>query len=297
MTFRSIVPRSKLVLNQCNLLFRSDMPHFNPRVFFLLSSLALTACVTNQITGRQQAMVVSDEQAAAESSQSYTKLIGDAGKNRTLDEDPAQLARIKAITDPLIREAIALRPNTGGWNWEVHVLKSDEVNAWCMAGGKMAIYTGLLTKINPSDDEIAAVMGHEISHALLSHQAEKLSRDRMQQVGVSASVLAGTLFGMNLSGLAPIANSVADVGLQLPNSREAETEADTVGLKLAARAGYNPEAAVSLWSKMLQVEGTSAPEWLSTHPDTRARLAHVKEEARRLMPVYEGALKNRQVLK
>jgi predicted Zn-dependent protease len=166
-----------------------------------------------------------------------------------------------------------------------------------MAGGKMAIYTGLLTKINPSDDEIAAVMGHEISHALLSHQAEKLSRDRMQQVGVSAGVLAGTLFGMNLSGLAPIANSVADVGLQLPNSREAETEADTVGLKLAARAGYNPEAAVSLWSKMLQVEGTSAPEWLSTHPDTRARLAHVKEEARRLMPVYEGALKNRQVLK
>ena len=273
------------------------MPHLNPRVLFLVSSLALTACVTNPITGRQQAMVVSDEQAAAESSQSYTKLIGDAGKNKTLDEDPSQLARIKAITDPLIREAIALRPNTGGWNWEVHVFKSDEVNAWCMAGGKMAIYTGLLTKINPSDDEIAAVMGHEISHALLSHQAEKLSRDRMQQVGVSAGVLAGTLFGMNLSGLAPIANSVADVGLQLPNSREAETEADTVGLKLAARAGYNPEAAVSLWSKMLQVEGTSAPEWLSTHPDTRARLAHVKEEARRLMPVYEGALKNRQVLK
>jgi len=270
------------------------MPQLNPPLFFLLSGLALTACVSNPITGRQQAMVVSDEQAAAESSQSYTQLIGEASKSQTLDDDPAQLARIKAITDPLIREAIALRPNTGGWNWEVHVLKSDEVNAWCMAGGKMAIYTGLLTKINLSDDEIAAVMGHEISHALLSHQAEKLSRTRMQQVGVSAGVLAGALFGLNLSGLTPIANSVADVGLQLPNSREAETEADTVGLKLAAQAGYNPEAAVSLWTKMLQVEGASPPEWLSTHPDTRARLAQVKEEAKKLMPVYEEALKAHQ---
>ncbi len=273
------------------------MPHDSSRLLFIFPVLALTACVSNPITGRQQAMVVSDEQAAAESSQSYSQLIRDAGKNNTLDDDPAQLARIKSITDPLIREAIALRPNTGGWNWEVHVLKSDEVNAWCMAGGKMAIYTGLLTKINPSDDEIAAVMGHEISHAVLSHQAEKLSRNRMQQVGVTAGVLAGTLFGMNLSGLAPIANSVADVGLQLPNSREAETEADTVGLKLAAKAGYNPEAAVSLWSKMLQVEGASAPEWLSTHPDTRARLAHVREEAKKLMPVYEDALKQRQATK
>ena len=256
--------------------------------------MILSGCVSNPITGRTQAMVVSDEQAAAESSQSYAQLIGEAGKNRTLDEDPAQLARIKSITDPLVREAIALRPSTGAWNWDVHVLKSDEVNAWCMAGGKMAIYTGLLSKLNPSDDEIAAVMGHEISHALLSHQAEKLSRTRMQQVGVSAGVLAGTLFGVNLSGLAPMANSVADVGLQLPNSREAETEADTVGLKLAAKAGYNPEAAVSLWSKMLEGEGASVPEWLSTHPDTRSRLARVKEEARKLMPLYEEALKSRQ---
>lgn len=269
------------------------MTHLHSRLFLLLFGLALSACVSNPITGRQQAMVVSDDQAAIESSKSYNQLIGEAGKNKTLDEDPAQLARIKAITDPLVREAIALRPNTGAWSWDVHVLQSDEVNAWCMAGGKMAIYTGLLSKLNPSDDEIAAVMGHEISHALLSHQAEKLSRTRMQQVGVSAGVLAGTLFGMNLSGLAPIANSVADVGLQLPNSREAETEADTVGLQLAAKAGYNPEAAVTLWTKMLQVEGASVPEWLSTHPDTRTRLAHVKDEASKLMPVYEEALKAR----
>jgi predicted Zn-dependent protease len=259
-------------------------------LFFVFIGLALVGCVSNPITGRQQAMVVSDDQAALESAQSYKQLIGESDKNKALDEDPAQLARIKAITDPLIHEASAFRPSAASWNWEVHVLKSDEINAWCMAGGKMAIYTGLLNKLNPTDDEIAAVMGHEISHALLSHQAEKLSRSRMQQVGVSAGVIAGSLFGVNLSGLAPVANSVAEVGLQLPNSREAETEADTVGLKLAAQAGYNPQAAVSLWTKMLALEGAKAPEWLSTHPDTRTRLAHVKEEADKLMPIYQDAL-------
>jgi predicted Zn-dependent protease len=259
-------------------------------LFFVFIGLALAGCVSNPITGRQQAMVVSDDQAALESAQSYKQLIGESDKNKALDEDPAQLARIKAITDPLIHEASAFRPSAASWNWEVHVLKSDEINAWCMAGGKMAIYTGLLNKLNPTDDEIAAVMGHEISHALLSHQAEKLSRSRMQQVGVSAGVIAGSLFGVNLSGLAPVANSVAEVGLQLPNSREAETEADTVGLKLAAQAGYNPQAAVSLWTKMLALEGAKAPEWLSTHPDTRTRLAHVKEEADKLMPIYQDAL-------
>jgi predicted Zn-dependent protease len=160
-----------------------------------------------------------------------------------------------------------------------------------MAGGKMAIYTGLIAKLNPTDDEIAAVMGHEISHALLSHQAEKLSRTQMQQAGVSAGVLAGSLFGVNLSGLAPAAGALADVGLQLPNSREAETEADTVGLKLAAQAGFNPEAAVSLWTKMLTIEGAKPPEWLSTHPDTQARLARVKDEAQKLMPAYEATQK------
>lgn len=270
------------------------MSHFHPRCFCLCFTLLLHACVSNPITGRSQAMLVSDEQAATESSQTYAQLIGEAARNKTLDEDSSQLSRVRSITDPLVREAIALRPNTGAWRWDVHVLQSDEVNAWCMAGGKMAIYTGLLSKLNPSDDEIGAVMGHEISHALLSHQAEKLSRTRMQQVGVSAGVLAGTLFGVNLSGLAPIANSVADVGVQLPNSREAETEADTVGLKLAAKAGYNPEAAVTLWRKMLQVEGASVPEWLSTHPDTRSRLQHVEEEAKRLMPIYAEALRARQ---
>jgi predicted Zn-dependent protease len=254
----------------------------------------LSACITNPITGRQQAMVVTDEQAAASSALAYSQLLGDASKNGTLDEVPAQLSRIKAITDVLVKQAVALRPATGAWNWEVHVLRSDEVNAWCMAGGKMAIYTGLLDKLNPTDDEISAVMGHEISHAVLSHQAEKLSRAQMQQVGVSAGVLAGSLLGVNLSGLTPVANSVADIGLQLPNSREAETEADLLGLRISAQAGFNPEAAVSLWTKMLQHDGSSVPEWLSTHPDTRVRLARVEREAQQLRTVYESALKASQ---
>ena len=265
-----------------------------PRLLLIMTLPIFSACVTNPITGREQAMIVTDEQAAASSALSYSQLLGDASKNGTLDEVPAQLSRIKAITDVLVKQAVALRPATGAWNWEVHVLKSDEVNAWCMAGGKMAIYTGLLDKLNPTDDEIAAVMGHEISHAVLSHQAEKMSRAQMQQVGVTAGVLAGSLLGVNLSGLTPVANSVADIGLQLPNSREAETEADLLGLRISAQAGFNPDAAVSLWTKMLQHDGSSVPEWLSTHPDTRARLARVEKEAQQLRPVFESALKASQ---
>jgi predicted Zn-dependent protease len=269
----------------------SSMNHTKLYLLICMPLLILSACVANPLTGRQQAMVVTDEQAAASSALSYSQLLGDASKNGTLDEVPAQLSRVKAITDVLVKQAIALRPATGAWNWEVHVLKSDEVNAWCMAGGKMAIYTGLLDKLNPTDDEIAAVMGHEISHAVLSHQAEKMSRAQMQQVGVSAGVLAGSLFGVNLSGLTPVANSVADIGLQLPNSREAETEADLLGLRNSAQAGFNPEAAVSLWTKMLQHDGSSIPEWLSTHPDTRVRLARVEKEAQQLRPIYEASVK------
>jgi predicted Zn-dependent protease len=134
-------------------------------------------------------------------------------------------------------------------------------------------------------------MGHEISHALLSHQAEKISRAQMQKAGIYAGVLAGALFGVNLGGMATLADSVATLGLQLPNSREAESEADKVGIELAAKAGFNPEAAVTLWQKMIKVSGGGTPEWLSTHPDPQSRIAAMQVMAKNLMPVYEAARK------
>ena len=198
----------------------------NSVIFSIFSvALATSACVNNPITGRSQVMMVSDNEAAQESAQAYSSLLSQAQKSQALDSNPETLQRVRSITDRLIQQAIALRPETRGWQWDVHVLDSDEVNAWCMAGGKMAIYNGLLQKIRPSDDEIAQVMGHEISHALLSHQAEKISRKKMQSAGLQVGVLAGAMAGVDLRGVAGITNTLATVGLELPNSRENESEA------------------------------------------------------------------------
>ena len=260
-----------------------------------IATALASGCATNKITGRSQAMIVSDESAAQQSNQAYTQLISESAQKRALDDDTYQLSRIQSITKPLIQQAIKVRPDVENWKWEVHLLKSEEVNAWCMAGGKMAVYTGLLKKIQPTDDELAAIMGHEISHALLSHQAEKLSRAQMQRAGLTAGVLAGAIFGVNLGNIASIADSVATVGLQLPNSRDAEAEADTVGIELAARAGFNPEASVTLWEKMIKVGGGGAPEWLSTHPNPESRIAAMKMKAQQLMPVYEAVKRGEPV--
>lgn len=246
-------------------------------------------CAVNPITGRSQAALVSDSQAAQQSAQAYSQLLAKADQQRVLDDDPREVQRVRNIARPLIAQAEQLRPETRAWQWDVHVLKSNEVNAWCMAGGKIAVYTGLLDKIRPTDAELAAVMGHEIAHALLSHQAEKMSRVEMQQMGIGLGVLAGAAAGYNLSGVAGLANTAATVALQLPNSRQAESEADSVGLELAARAGYNPEAAVSLWQKMMQVGGGGGPDWLSTHPDPQSRIEAMRVRAQQLMPVYEAS--------
>ncbi len=255
----------------------------------LLIALLTSACVTNPITGRSQAMIVSDQEAAKVSRQAYLQLLSAANREHALDSNPQTLVRVRGITDRVVAQAIQLRPETRSWQWEVHVLKSNEVNAWCMAGGKMAVYTGLLEKIKPSNDELAQVMAHEISHALLSHQAEKISRVQMQGAGLQLGVLAGAIAGYDLSGVAGLADNAASLALQLPNSREAESEADKVGMLLAARAGYNPQAAVSLWEKMLRSSSGGPPEWLSTHPDPETRIGYMRTLAEQYMPVYKSA--------
>jgi predicted Zn-dependent protease len=253
-----------------------------------LLTLSLGACVTNPITGRSQAMMVSDAEAAQQSVQAYNQLLSEAAQQRVLDNDPATLVRVQAIARPIIDQAMQKRPETRSWQWDVHVLKSEEINAWCMAGGKIAVYTGLLEKIRPTDDELAQVLGHEIAHALLSHQAEKISRAQMQKLGLGLGVLAGAAVGYDVRGLAGLADSLATLGLQLPNSRQAENEADSVGIELAARAGFNPNAAVTLWEKMIQAGGSGGPEWLSTHPNPESRIQAMKAKAQQLMPVYEA---------
>jgi predicted Zn-dependent protease len=168
----------------------------------------------------------------------------------------------------------------------VNVLTSDEINAWCMPGGKIAFYTGILEKLQLTDDEIAAVMGHEISHALREHGRERASQQLATNVGASA---VGALLGFGQSG-ADLAGVVGQVTFLLPYSRIHETEADRMGVELAARAGYDPRAAITLWQKMAKISsGSAPPAILSTHPSNEDRMKDLADFSQRVMPLYEQA--------
>lgn len=235
---------------------------------------------------RQQHMAVSSDEVNASAEKQYAQMMAEAKQKNALDRDPAQVERVKRIVSRLIPQTTAFRPDAAKWPWEFHVITTDEVNAWCMPHGKIAVYTGLLQKIQPTDDELAAVLGHEMAHALREHTREQIS----QQMGTQTVLgIAGALFGLgdtaqNLGALA------ANVTIGLPKSRTDETEADRIGLELAARAGYDPHAAVALWEKMQKLAGGgSTPQFLSTHPSDTSRIADVKQYADKLTPLYTAA--------
>ncbi|MGH9554470.1 MAG: M48 family metallopeptidase [Terriglobales bacterium] len=251
------------------------------------AALALCACQTNPITGRQQLMLVSEEQAISESKQAYVAMLQPLQQKGQIDSNPAVTARVRTITGRLIAQAIKYRPETESWEWSVKVIDDAKtVNAWCMAGGKMAIYTGLIDQLKATDDELAQVMGHEISHALAKHTTERMSRAIAMQMGlgVLAATQQSSSYGdLTLTG----AQMAALVALELPNSREAESEADLIGIELAAKAGYDPNAAVSLWDKMGKVGGGSSGfDFLSTHPAPQKRMETLAALVPKMMPYY-----------
>lgn len=253
----------------------------------------LSGCQTVETTqegavgiDRQQRMMVSSEEVDASSKKQYAQMMAEAQKKGVLDRNPGQVQRVRAITQKLAAQVGAFRADAAKWPWEVHVISLDEVNAWCMPGGKMAIYTGLIEKLNATDDEIAAVMGHEISHALREHARERISRQMGTQMAVG---IAGALFGIGELGQ-NLGNMVADVTINLPNSRTHEVEADRMGVELAARAGYDPRAAIRLWEKMAKVSsGGQPPKWLSTHPSHEDRINDLRAYSERVLPLYQAA--------
>jgi predicted Zn-dependent protease len=191
---------------------------------------------------------------------------------------------VHAITGRLVAQAIKMRPDTRDWEWSMEVIDDPKtVNAWAMAGGRMAIYTGLIQQTNATDDEIAQVVGHEIAHALADHTAERMSRAMASQLGVLA---VGVATGDDRVMAGAAAASV--LALELPNSRTAETEADRIGIELAAKAGYHPDAAASLWRKMGEVGGAGPPKFLSTHPAPGDRQSRLARLAPQMMPYYEA---------
>ena len=262
------------------------------KIFIALSFaiLTLAACQSNPVTGRSQLMLVSESTAISESKQAYSALLQPLAKDGKIDSDPATVTRVHQITSRLIAQAIKYRPETQDWEWSVKVIDDPKtVNAWCMAGGKMAVYTGLIQQIKPTDDELAQVMGHEISHALAKHSQEKMSRALALQVGLGALAITQSnsqYAGLTLTG----AQAAAVVALELPNSRTAESEADRIGIELAAKAGYDPRAAVTLWEKMATVgggNGKSRTDFLSTHPAPVKRMETLASLVPQMMPYYE----------
>ncbi len=244
----------------------------------------VSACATSP-TGRRQLMLVSEQQAISASREAYLQTMAPLKKEGKLNSDPRMNARVERITGRLVAQAVSMRRDSAKWEWSVGIIDDPEaVNAWCMAGGRMAIYTGLLSKIDPSDDELAQVMGHEIAHALANHTAEKMSVAMATQMGIMVAGAASDRPAVAMSAAAV----AATLAIQLPNSRAAEIEADRIGIELAARAGYDPYASVSLWEKMAKVGGSRSPEFMSTHPDPDNRMKRLNALAPEMMGYYRA---------
>lgn len=256
----------------------------------LASALAITGCTSTTSTSttgvdRKQLLLVSDSEINALSAQSYNQMKAQAQAKGLLNTNSAQKARLQRIANRLIPQAKVLRPEAASWKWEVNLIKSDELNAFCAPGGKIMFYTGIIDRLKLTDDEIAAIMGHEMAHALREHGRENVSRQYAQQAGLS--ILAAAT-GMT-EGQAQLAQMVGQIGISLPNNRTQESEADVLGTELMARAGYNPNASISLWKKMISASNGSSPQFLSTHPNPANRIQNLQALMPKVMPLYQQA--------
>ena len=241
----------------------------------------ISACSTVPLTGRRQANLVSDAEMQQMAAQSYREVLSDP-KTQVVN-NTTQSRKVKEIGNN-IKNAVTrfmsqqgLSASIEGFNWEFNLLQSNDVNAWCMPGGKVAVYTGILP-ITLNDDGLATVMGHEIAHAIAKHSNERYSNAMIAQ---GAGAILGGAVTKTEAGKG-VFNQVFGVGAQagvlLPNSRKQESEADRLGLTFMAMAGYNPDAAVSFWTRMSQKSGGQAPpEWISTHPSDATRIADIKK--------------------
>ncbi|MBT6350968.1 MAG: M48 family metallopeptidase [Halieaceae bacterium] len=247
----------------------------------------LISCATSP-TGRSQFILISPDAAIIESEAAYLDTVRQLDKEDKLVSDPLTVARVARITGQLVSIAVADYSESADWKWSVAIVDDTEtVNAWCMAGGRMAVYTGLFDQLELTDDEFAQIMGHEIAHALANHTAERMSRAMATSLGVAMIGAASDNSGAAVAG----ATAVATLALTLPNSREAENEADIMGMILATKAGFDPEAAVTLWQKMGDLSDERPAEFLSTHPAPENRQAALNAMIPSMLKVNPGRSK------
>ena len=246
---------------------------------WLVAALVLSGCATSTAPGavgvtRPQLMIVPSAAVPARAAEGYARFSAEASQAGRLNTDAALTARVRGVGRQLIAVAGSFRPDAAGWPWEINVIQSTELNAFCMPGGKIAVHSGLVERLQLTDAEIAAVMGHEISHALREHSREKLSQQTLSQAVVSAIANTGS---RNAGAHGALAALGSKLFLQLPFSREMELEADVMGLELMARAGFNPAEAKNVWVKMQQASASRSVEFFNTHPDNERRIAELAE--------------------
>ncbi len=265
----------------------------------LVVPMLLVACSEVQTTSggavgvqRKQTMtsMVSAEQMNAMAAQGYQESVSKARAEGKLNADAAMVRRVRQIAERIIPNVATFRGDALKWAWEVNVEQNDELNAYCAPGGKIMFYSGIIERLQLSDDQIAAIMGHEIAHALREHGREQMSKVYGQQIGASViSVLTGGEYDRYIN----LGMEGFGVFVNLPNSRGAETEADAIGLELAARSGYDPAAAITLWQKMAAANKNEPPQFLSTHPSSSTRITELQALLPKVQPLYEVARKAR----
>lgn len=255
----------------------------------MLACCLLVACSSTTQQGaigvdRKQLLLVSSEEVNQAAAQAYTGELQQASQAGKLNDDKQMVERVRAVASRLIPQTAVFRPDALQWKWEVNVETSPELNAYCAPGGKIMFYTGIISKLNLSDAEIAAIMGHEMSHALREHGRERMSEAVIQQLGLQAG---SSLLGLeNKQQQLQLASNLL---FTLPHSRGQEAEADEMGLELMARAGYDPHAAISLWKKMAQAGAGGGVAILSTHPTGPQRISDLEALMPKVMPLYEKA--------
>jgi predicted Zn-dependent protease len=270
--------------------------HLKNRLATTLAALLLLACASEAPNadaregvdvGKNSAFtkLVSAEDVERSAGLQYGQMLQEAnGKKALAPNNNSQLIRLRAIAAKLIPYTLEWNPRAKDWKWEVNLIGSNQINAFCMPGGKIAFYNGILEQLKLTDDEVAMVMGHEVAHALREHARERMGKSAATNLG--ASVFS------QLFGLGAVGQTVTNYGAQLLTlefSREDESEADLVGMELAARAGYNPRAGVSLWQKMGAANNGAPPQWLSTHPSGSTRIADIERNLPKVLPLYERA--------
>ena len=273
------------------------------RAVALALSLALT-CATSTVAAQEREGVnvgkrsaftnlVPAQEVEKMAGQQYKQVLEQADSNNALAPPSSEeLKRLRTIAQRLIPFATPWNERASQWQWEVNLIGSKQINAYCMPGGKIAFYTGILRTLQLTDDEVAMVMGHEMAHALREHARERMGKST---VTTGAARLGGALLSGWL-GIDPnLTDMVAQQGanlLSLKFGREDESEADLVGMEIAARAGYDPRAGITLWEKMGAANKGAPPQWLSTHPASSTRIADMQAALPSVMPLFQRAKVN-----